>query len=161
VLTDTDLAAPQVVPIREGDNVPQALLDAANNVVALSARTPPRTIESRCMSPEVALMRRPSGLRNGPLIGVKPEVTGRRRKLRFWSESYLPCFFRWHFAVFCPFGPFRGRSNWQTADDFDRYFCRRRVRSWRRARNSRVNVRGQTVRRSGRYRFQRLSTSRP
>ena len=28
--------------------------DAANNVVALSVRTPPRTIESRCMSPEVA-----------------------------------------------------------------------------------------------------------
>jgi hypothetical protein len=28
-----------VVLIREGDNVPQALLDAANNVVALSART--------------------------------------------------------------------------------------------------------------------------
>jgi hypothetical protein len=27
--------------------------DAANNVVALSVRTPPRTIESRCMSPEV------------------------------------------------------------------------------------------------------------
>ena len=42
------------------------------------------------MSPEVALMRRPSGLRNGPLIGVKPEVTGRRRKLRFWSESQSP-----------------------------------------------------------------------
>jgi hypothetical protein len=39
VLTDTDPAAPQVVLIREGDNVPQALLDAANNVVALSART--------------------------------------------------------------------------------------------------------------------------
>jgi hypothetical protein len=55
VLTDTDPAAPQVVLIGEGDNVPQALLDAANNVVALSVRTPPRTIESRCMSPEVAL----------------------------------------------------------------------------------------------------------
>jgi hypothetical protein len=53
VLTDTDPAAPQVVLIGEGDNVPQALLDAANNVVALSVRTPPRTIESRCMSPEV------------------------------------------------------------------------------------------------------------
>jgi hypothetical protein len=54
VLTDTDPAAPQVVLIGEGDNVPQALLDAANNIVALSVRTPPRTIESRCMSPEVA-----------------------------------------------------------------------------------------------------------
>jgi len=54
VLTDTDPAAPQVVLIGEGDNVPQALLDAANNVVALSVRTPPRTIESRCMSREVA-----------------------------------------------------------------------------------------------------------
>ena len=31
--------------------------DAANNVVALSVRTPPRTIESRCMSPEVAPLR--------------------------------------------------------------------------------------------------------
>jgi hypothetical protein len=55
VLTDTDPAAPQMVLIGKGDNVPQALLDAANSVVALSARTPPRTIESRCMSPEVAL----------------------------------------------------------------------------------------------------------
>jgi hypothetical protein len=54
VLTDTDLTVPQVMLIGEGDNVPQALLDAANSVVALSARTPPRTIESRCMSPEVA-----------------------------------------------------------------------------------------------------------
>jgi hypothetical protein len=54
VLTDTDPAAPQVVLIGEGDNVRQALLDAANNVVALSVLTPPRTIESRCMSPEVA-----------------------------------------------------------------------------------------------------------
>jgi hypothetical protein len=45
VLTDADAAAPQVVLIGEGDNVPQALLDAANNVVALSVRTPPRTIE--------------------------------------------------------------------------------------------------------------------
>ena len=54
MLTDTDPAAPQVVLIGEGDNVPQALLDAANNVVALSVRAPPRTIESRCMSPEVA-----------------------------------------------------------------------------------------------------------
>jgi hypothetical protein len=53
VLTDTDPAA-QVVLIGEDDNVPQVLLDAANNAVALSARTPPRTIESRCMSPEVA-----------------------------------------------------------------------------------------------------------
>jgi hypothetical protein len=53
VLTDTDPEA-QVVLIGEGDNVPQVLLDAANNVVSLSARTPPRTIESRCMSPEVA-----------------------------------------------------------------------------------------------------------
>ena len=93
MLTDTDPAAPQVVLTGEGDNVPHALLDAANNVVALSARRPSRRIESRCMSPEVALMRRPSGLRNGPLIGVKPEVTGRRRELRFWSESYLSCFF--------------------------------------------------------------------
>ena len=57
MLTDTDPAAPQVVLIGEGDNVPQALLDAANNVVALSVRTPPRTIESRCMSPEVAPLR--------------------------------------------------------------------------------------------------------
>jgi hypothetical protein len=47
VLTDTDPAATQVVLIGEGDN-------AVNSVVALSARTPPRTIESRCMSPEVA-----------------------------------------------------------------------------------------------------------
>jgi len=53
VLTDTGPEA-QLVLINEGDNVPQVLLDAANNVVALSARTPPRTIESRCMSPEVA-----------------------------------------------------------------------------------------------------------
>ena len=54
MLTDTDPAAPQMVLIGEGDNVPQALLNAANSVVALSVRTPPRTIESRCMSPEVA-----------------------------------------------------------------------------------------------------------
>jgi hypothetical protein len=40
VLTDTDPAAPQVVLIGEGDNVPQALLDAANNVVALGAEAP-------------------------------------------------------------------------------------------------------------------------
>ena len=53
MLTDTDPAA-QVVLIGEDDNVPQVLLDAANNAVALSARTPPRTIESRCMSPEAA-----------------------------------------------------------------------------------------------------------
>ena len=53
MLTDTGPEA-QLVLINEGDNVPQVLLDAANNVVALSARTPPRTIESRCMSPEVA-----------------------------------------------------------------------------------------------------------
>jgi hypothetical protein len=39
VLTDTDPAA-QVVLIGEDDNVPQVLLDAANNAVALSARTP-------------------------------------------------------------------------------------------------------------------------
>ena len=52
VLTDTDPAA-QMVLIGKGDNVSQVLLDAANNVVALSARTPPETIESRCMSPEV------------------------------------------------------------------------------------------------------------
>src|SRR6476660_9254767 len=37
VLTDSDPAAPQVVLIGEGDNVPQALLDAANSVVALFA----------------------------------------------------------------------------------------------------------------------------
>ena len=42
MLTDADAAAPQVVLIGEVDNV---LLDAANNVVALSVRTPPRTIE--------------------------------------------------------------------------------------------------------------------
>jgi len=30
-----------MVLIGEGDNVPQALLDAANSIVALSARTPP------------------------------------------------------------------------------------------------------------------------
>jgi len=70
VLTDTDPTA-QVVLIGEGDNVPQVLLDAANNVVALSDA--PRTIESRCMSPEVQaavkdvcyLFRRRQGIRRG------------------------------------------------------------------------------------------------
>jgi hypothetical protein len=46
-----------MVLIGEGDIVPQAFLDDANNVVALSARTPPRTIELRRMSPEVARTR--------------------------------------------------------------------------------------------------------
>src|SRR3954451_24152335 len=40
VLTDTDPAARQVVLIGEGDNAPQALLDAANTVVMLSAPAP-------------------------------------------------------------------------------------------------------------------------
>ena len=40
VLTDIDLAARQVVLIGEGDNAPQALLDAANNTVTLSAPAP-------------------------------------------------------------------------------------------------------------------------
>ena len=47
MLTDTDPAAPQVVLIREGDNVPQALLDAANNVVAFfEGRRPPNAINA-------------------------------------------------------------------------------------------------------------------
>ena len=41
VLTDTDPAARQVVLIGEGDNAPQALLDAANTGVTLSAPPPP------------------------------------------------------------------------------------------------------------------------
>jgi hypothetical protein len=73
VLTDTDPAAPQVVLIGEGDNVPQALLDAANNVVALSVRTPPRTIESRCMSPEVAPTG-PTGRSDDVRCSVEPMV---------------------------------------------------------------------------------------
>jgi hydrogenase/urease accessory protein HupE len=40
VLTDTDSAARQVVLIGEGDNAPQALLDAANTAVTLSAPAP-------------------------------------------------------------------------------------------------------------------------
>lgn len=40
VLTDTDPAARQVVLIGEGDNAPQALLDAANTAVVLSALAP-------------------------------------------------------------------------------------------------------------------------
>jgi hypothetical protein len=40
VLTDTDPAARQVVMIGEGDNAPQALLDAANTTVMLSAPPP-------------------------------------------------------------------------------------------------------------------------
>lgn len=40
VLTDTDPAARQVVLIGEGDNAPQALLDAANTTVTLSAPAP-------------------------------------------------------------------------------------------------------------------------
>ena len=40
MLTDTDPAAPQVVLIGEGDNVPQALLDAANNVELSNATRP-------------------------------------------------------------------------------------------------------------------------
>jgi hydrogenase/urease accessory protein HupE len=40
VLTDTDAAARQVVLIGEGDNAPQALLDAANSSVTLSAPAP-------------------------------------------------------------------------------------------------------------------------
>jgi hydrogenase/urease accessory protein HupE len=40
VLTDTDPAARQVVLIGEGDNAPQALLDAVNNLVTLSAPAP-------------------------------------------------------------------------------------------------------------------------
>jgi hydrogenase/urease accessory protein HupE len=40
VLTDTDPAARQVVLIGEGDNAPQALLDAANTSVTLSAPAP-------------------------------------------------------------------------------------------------------------------------
>jgi hydrogenase/urease accessory protein HupE len=41
VLTDTDPAARQVVLIGDGDGAPQALLDAANNTVTLSAPAPP------------------------------------------------------------------------------------------------------------------------
>jgi hydrogenase/urease accessory protein HupE len=40
VLTDTDPTARQVVLIGEGDNAPQALLDAANTAVTLSAPAP-------------------------------------------------------------------------------------------------------------------------
>jgi hydrogenase/urease accessory protein HupE len=40
VLTDADPAARQVVLIGEGDNAPQALLDAVNNLVTLSAPAP-------------------------------------------------------------------------------------------------------------------------
>lgn len=40
VLTDADPAARQVVLIGEGDNAPQALLDASNNSVTLSAPAP-------------------------------------------------------------------------------------------------------------------------
>ncbi len=40
VLTDTDPAARQVVLIGEGDNAPQALLDAANTAVTLSVPAP-------------------------------------------------------------------------------------------------------------------------
>jgi hydrogenase/urease accessory protein HupE len=40
VLTDTDPAARQVVLVGEGDNAPQALLDAANTSVTLSAPAP-------------------------------------------------------------------------------------------------------------------------
>ncbi len=40
VLTDTDSTARQVVLIGEGDNAPQALLDAANSSVTLSAPAP-------------------------------------------------------------------------------------------------------------------------
>ena len=40
MLTDTAPAAPQVVLIGEGDNVPEALLDAANSVVALAPNRP-------------------------------------------------------------------------------------------------------------------------
>jgi hydrogenase/urease accessory protein HupE len=40
VLTDTDPAARQVVLIGEGDDAPQALLDAANSTVTLSAPAP-------------------------------------------------------------------------------------------------------------------------
>jgi hydrogenase/urease accessory protein HupE len=40
VLTDSDAAARQVVLIGEGDNAPQALLDAANTTVTLSAPAP-------------------------------------------------------------------------------------------------------------------------
>jgi hydrogenase/urease accessory protein HupE len=42
VLTDTDPAARQVVLIGEGDNAPQALLDASNTTVTLSAPAPSR-----------------------------------------------------------------------------------------------------------------------
>jgi len=70
VLTDTDPAA-QVLLIGKGDNVPQVLLDAANNVVALSARTPPRTIESRCMDPEVAHFGRHAMSDLSPLLGAE------------------------------------------------------------------------------------------
>ncbi len=41
VLTDVDPSARQVVLIGEGDNAPQALLDAANTTVTLSAPSPP------------------------------------------------------------------------------------------------------------------------
>ena len=58
MLADTDPAALQVVLIGEGNNIPQALLDAANNVVALGAR--PR--EQSNMSPEVASRGRPRRL---------------------------------------------------------------------------------------------------
>jgi hydrogenase/urease accessory protein HupE len=42
VLTDTDPAARQVVLIGEGDSAPQALLDAANTTITLSAPPPSR-----------------------------------------------------------------------------------------------------------------------
>jgi hydrogenase/urease accessory protein HupE len=44
VLTDTDPAARQVVLIGEGDSAPQALLDAANSTVTLSAPPPSRLL---------------------------------------------------------------------------------------------------------------------
>jgi hydrogenase/urease accessory protein HupE len=45
VLTDTDPSARQVVLIGEGDSAPQALLDAANTTVTLSAPAPRSTLE--------------------------------------------------------------------------------------------------------------------
>jgi hypothetical protein len=85
VLTDTDPAAPQVVLIGEGDNVPQALLDAANNVVALSVRAPPRTIESRCMSREGTNRTNRAGLMMSVVRG-RPECAGRPARSR-WCKS--------------------------------------------------------------------------
>jgi len=66
VLTDTDPEA-QVVLIGEGDNVPQVLLNAANNIVALSARTPPE-------NHRIAMHESGSGPHAKSGVALKPSV---------------------------------------------------------------------------------------